>query len=232
MEEDNEVLRMVDVHKVYDERRLKVHALRGINMVVRRGESIAIMGPSGSGKSTLLNLMGLLDRPTSGKLLFRNTDVSRLDDNELSRIRGMEIGFVFQNYNLLSRLTALDNVLLSMTFVDKVPLDKRRERAIRLLETVGLGHRINHKAVELSGGEQQRVSIARALANDPSLLLADEPTGNLDTATGKQVMEIFKELNEQGKTLVVVTHNPEVTEYVERVLRIRDGQIVAEERRR
>ncbi|MCX8202806.1 MAG: ABC transporter ATP-binding protein [Nitrososphaeria archaeon] len=223
---------MVDVHKVYDERRLKVHALRGVSLTVRQGESLAIMGPSGSGKSTLLNLMGLLDRPSSGKLLFRGTDVSRLNDDELSRIRGMEIGFVFQSYNLLPRLTALDNVLLAMTFVDKVPPGERRERAAKLLEMVGLGHRIHHRAVELSGGEQQRVSIARALANDPSLLLADEPTGNLDSATGKQVLEIFRQLNEQGRTLVIVTHNPEVTEYVGRVLRIRDGQIVSEERRR
>lgn len=230
--EDSSVVRMVDVHKVYDERRLKVHALRGVSLTVRQGESLAIMGPSGSGKSTLLNLMGLLDRPSSGKLLFRGTDVSRLNDDELSRIRGMEIGFVFQSYNLLPRLTALDNVLLAMTFVDKVPPGERRERAVKLLEMVGLGHRIHHRAVELSGGEQQRVSIARALANDPSLLLADEPTGNLDSATGKQVLEIFRQLNEQGRTLVIVTHNPEVTEYVGRVLRIRDGQIVSEERRR
>lgn len=230
--EDSSVVRMVDVHKVYDERRLKVHALRGVSLTVRQGESLAIMGPSGSGKSTLLNLMGLLDRPSSGKLLFRGTDVSRLNDDELSRIRGMEIGFVFQSYNLLPRLTALDNVLLAMTFVDKVPPGERRERAAKLLEMVGLGHRIHHRAVELSGGEQQRVSIARALANDPSLLLADEPTGNLDSATGKQVLEIFRQLNEQGRTLVIVTHNPEVTEYVGRVLRIRDGQIVSEERRR
>ncbi|MEN3048613.1 MAG: ABC transporter ATP-binding protein [Candidatus Caldarchaeales archaeon] len=223
---------MIDVHKVYDERRLKVHALRGVNLTVGQGESLAIMGPSGSGKSTLLNLMGLLDRPSSGKLLFRGTDVSKLSDDELSRIRGMEIGFIFQSYNLLPRLTALDNVMLAMTFVDKVPPGERRERAVKLLEAVGLGHRVHHKAVELSGGEQQRVSIARALANDPSLLLADEPTGNLDSATGKQVLEIFRQLNEEGRTLVIVTHNPEVTEYVGRVLRIRDGQIVSEERRR
>lgn len=230
--EDSSVVRMIDVHKVYDERRLKVHALRGVNLTVGQGESLAIMGPSGSGKSTLLNLMGLLDRPSSGKLLFRGTDVSKLSDDELSRIRGMEIGFIFQSYNLLPRLTALDNVMLAMTFVDKVPPGERRERAVKLLEAVGLGHRVHHKAVELSGGEQQRVSIARALANDPSLLLADEPTGNLDSATGKQVLEIFRQLNEEGRTLVIVTHNPEVTEYVGRVLRIRDGQIVSEERRR
>lgn len=223
------LVRLESVQKFYDSGASRVHALRGIDLTVWEGEMIAIMGPSGSGKSTLLNLMGLLDRPTSGRVYFRGKDVSRLSDDELSHLRGSEIGFVFQNYNLIPRLTVLENVMLPMTLVRKVPEHERRRRALELLEQVGLGHRVHHKAVLLSGGEQQRVAIARALANDPSLILADEPTGNLDTATGRQIMEIFRQLNERGKTIVIVTHNVEVTEYVRRILRIRDGVIVGEE---
>jgi putative ABC transport system ATP-binding protein len=176
--------------------------------------------------------MGLLDRPSSGKIYFRGKDVSTLSDDELSRLRGSEIGFVFQTYNLIPRLTVLENVMLPMTLVKKIPEHERRERALKLLEQVGLSHRVHQKAVLLSGGEQQRVAIARALANDPSVILADEPTGNLDSATGKQIMEIFRELNEAGRTIVIVTHNVEVTDYVERVLKIRDGRIVGEELKR
>lgn len=230
-EDGRPLIRLESVQKFYNSGASRVHALRGIDLTVWEGDMIAIMGPSGSGKSTLLNLMGLLDRPTSGRILFRGRDVSRLGDDELSHLRGSEIGFVFQNYNLIPRLTVLENVMLPMTLVRKVPENERRSRALKLLEQVGLSHRVYHKAVLLSGGEQQRVAIARALANDPSLILADEPTGNLDTATGKQIMEIFKELNERGKTIVIVTHNVEVTDYVRRILRIRDGRIVGEELR-
>jgi putative ABC transport system ATP-binding protein len=230
--EGRELIRFEAVHKFYNSGTARVHALRGIDLVVEEGEMTAIMGPSGSGKSTLLHLMGLLDRPSSGKIYFRGRDVSTLSDDELSRLRGSEIGFVFQTYNLIPRLTVLENVMLPMTLVKKIPEHERRERALKLLEQVGLSHRVHQKAVLLSGGEQQRVAIARALANDPSVILADEPTGNLDSATGKQIMEIFRELNEAGRTIVIVTHNVEVTDYVERVLKIRDGRIVGEELKR
>jgi putative ABC transport system ATP-binding protein len=230
--EGRELIRFEAVHKFYNSGNARVHALRGIDLVVEEGEMTAIMGPSGSGKSTLLHLMGLLDRPSSGKIYFRGRDVSTLSDDELSRLRGSEIGFVFQTYNLIPRLTVLENVMLPMTLVKKIPEHERRERALKLLEQVGLSHRVHQKAVLLSGGEQQRVAIARALANDPPVILADEPTGNLDSATGKQIMEIFRELNEAGRTIVIVTHNVEVTDYVERVLKIRDGRIVGEELKR
>ncbi len=230
--EGRTLIRFEAVQKFYNSGATRVHALRGIDLVVEEGEMTAIMGPSGSGKSTLLNLMGLLDRPTSGKVYFRGKDVSKLSDDELSRLRGSEIGFVFQNYNLIPRLTVLENVMLPMTLVKKIPEQERRRRALRLLDQVGLSHRVHQKAVLLSGGEQQRVSIARALANDPSVILADEPTGNLDSATGRQIVEIFRELNEAGKTIVIVTHNLEVAEYVRRILRIRDGMIVGEELKR
>ncbi len=209
--------------KVYKMGSVEVEALRGVSLKIERGEFVAIMGPSGSGKSTLMNIMGLLDTPTRGKVYLMGRDVSRLGEDELAEIRGKTVGFVFQRFNLLPYLTALENVLLPTLFLG----EKREDRARELLEAVGLGHRIHHLPSQLSGGEQQRVAIARALINDPEIILADEPTGNLDSKTGKQIMEIFRDLHKKGKTLILVTHDEEVAGYAERVVRIRDGRILS-----
>ena len=218
-----EALRLEKVWKVYKMGSVEVEALRGVSLKIERGEFVAIMGPSGSGKSTLMNIMGLLDTPTRGKVYLMGRDVSRLGEDELAEIRGKTVGFVFQRFNLLPYLTALENVLLPTLFLG----EKREDRARELLEAVGLGHRIHHLPSQLSGGEQQRVAIARALINDPEIILADEPTGNLDSKTGKQIMEIFRDLHKKGKTLILVTHDEEVAGYAERVVRIRDGRILS-----
>ncbi len=199
--------------------------LHDINLEVEKGEFVALMGPSGSGKSTLMNLIGCLDRPTRGRIFIEGRDVSKLDDKALSRIRGEKIGFVFQTFNLVSRLTALKNVEMPMVY-QKVPREKRLKRAQELLEMVGLGGRVHHKPGELSGGQRQRVAIARALANRPAIILADEPTGNLDTRTGEEIMGIFKQLNrEEERTILVVTHSPEIAGNCTRIVEMRDGRI-------
>jgi len=219
------IVELVNVHKVYRIGEHDVHALRGINLRVEKGEFVAIMGPSGSGKSTLLYLIGCLDKPTSGAVIINGVETSKLSDKELTEIRRNTIGFIFQHYYLIPTLTALENVELPMVFKG-VPREERRKRALNLLEMVGLRGKENRKPNELSGGEQQRVAIARALANDPTILLCDEPTGNLDTKTGKQVMDIIKGQNvEREVTVILVTHDPSLSSYADRVIKIKDGRI-------
>jgi putative ABC transport system ATP-binding protein len=213
-----------NVSKVYQMGEIEVHALRGVSLRIEDGEFMTIMGPSGSGKSTLMNLLGCLDSPTEGNYLLHGQDVSRLTDRQLAHIRNKEIGFVFQQFNLLPRTSALHQVELPLIY-GGVGLRERRERAGAALEAVGLGDRLHHRPDELSGGQQQRVAVARALVTEPSIILADEPTGNLDTKSGDEVLRIFQKLNEQGITVIFVTHDPEIAAYSQRVIHIRDGLI-------
>ncbi len=205
-----------------------VHALRGVSLSIERGEYIAIMGPSGSGKSTLMNLLGCLDSPSSGYYELNGVNVAHMDDNELAEIRNREIGFVFQSFNLLPRSDSLHNVELPLIYAG-VPSDERREKAIQTLTHVGLGDRMHHKPNELSGGQRQRVAVARALVNNPSIVLADEPTGNLDSRTGEEILGLFETLSRKGNTIIVVTHEEEVAQHARRIIRIRDGLIAADE---
>jgi putative ABC transport system ATP-binding protein len=220
-----------DLWKTYQMGAEQVHALRGVNLRINRGEYVAIMGPSGSGKSTLMNLIGCLDTPTRGRYWLNGNLVSELDDDELARIRNKEIGFVFQTFNLLARATALHNVELPLIY-SGTPAEERIDRARKALEAVDLGERMNHKPNELSGGQRQRVAIARALVNNPSIILADEPTGNLDSQTGNEIMKLMEELHRRGNTIVLVTHEPDIAEHAWRVVHIRDGQVASDERRK
>jgi putative ABC transport system ATP-binding protein len=224
MSTNGTMVKLSGVSKVYDTGKVKVEALRGIDLEVRRGEFMTLVGPSGSGKSTLMNILGCLDVPTEGTYDFDGRRVDRLPLNQLAEIRNRSVGFVFQNFNLLPYSTALENVELPMVFRG-IGSRERRKRAIELLERIGLGDRLEHKATELSGGQTQRVAIARALANDPPLILADEPTGNLDTASGREIFDLFEELWKAGRTIMIITHDPNLPMRTERTIHLRDGRI-------
>lgn len=224
----DEIIRTVNLEKRFVTGSVTVRALREVSLVIRQGEFVAIMGASGSGKSTLLNLLGCLDKPTGGVYLLEGTDISKLPKRELALIRNTRIGFVFQSYNLLARTTALENVELPLLYNAGIGAKTRREKAFHALERVGLSDRLHHKPSELSGGQQQRVAIARALVNDPALILADEPTGNLDTRTSYQVLEQFQALNDQGITLVMVTHEVDVARFTKRNVVFKDGVILSD----
>jgi len=224
------LIRLASISRRYQMGGETVHALRDVSLTIARGEYVAIMGPSGSGKSTLMNLIGCLDTPTSGTYHLNGTDVSGMNDSELAAVRNREIGFVFQTFNLLARSSALHNVELPLIYAGQ-PAAQRRERALAAIASVGLTDRMHHKPNELSGGQRQRVAIARALVNAPSILLADEPTGNLDSRTGGEIMGLFAELSRRGHTLIIVTHEEAVARHARRILRIRDGLIASDEAR-
>ncbi len=223
-----ELIRLVDIVKSYIMGDSIVYALDHVNTVIGEGEFTSIMGPSGSGKSTMMNILGCLDRPTSGHYFLRGRDIAGYDDNELAHTRNAEIGFVFQNFNLLPKLTAQVNVALPLVYAG-VGEEERMERAAQALESVGLGNRLDHKPNEMSGGQRQRVAIARALVNNPAIIMADEPTGNLDTKSSFEIMDIFKDMNSRGKTIVMVTHEHDIAEQTKRILVMRDGKLVSDE---
>lgn len=223
-----EVIRLVDIVKSYIMGDSVVHALDHVNVQIGEGEFTSIMGPSGSGKSTMMNILGCLDRPTSGHYFLRGRDIAGYNDDELAHTRNAEIGFVFQNFNLLPKLTAQVNVALPLVYAG-INEEERMVRAARALESVGLGNRLDHKPNEMSGGQRQRVAIARALVNNPAIIMADEPTGNLDTKSSYEIMDIFKAMNDKGKTIVMVTHEPDIAQQTKRILVMRDGRLVSDE---
>jgi putative ABC transport system ATP-binding protein len=224
------IIQLKGVGKSYKMDEVQVQALKNVDLNINKNDFVAIMGPSGSGKSTMLHLIGCLDRPSSGKVILNGVDISRLNDSKLARLRGKEIGFVFQTFNLYPTLTALENVELPMMIVE-TDKRERRDRAIELLGLVGLRERINHLPSQLSGGERQRVAIARALANNPNLILADEPTGNLDSKSGDEIMKIFVKLNQDGKTIVVITHDQTIASHAKEIIKIKDGQLIRSEKK-
>jgi putative ABC transport system ATP-binding protein len=226
MARKNNVVKAVNLYKTYQMGAVEVHALRGLSLTIKKGEVVAIMGPSGSGKSTLMNILGCLDRPTSGKYFLNGENVQAMEGDQLADIRNRQVGFVFQSYNLLSRSTALTNVMMPLRYRRNNGHQDQKKVAEELLMRVGLGDRVNHKPFELSGGEQQRVAIARALVNDPAIVLADEPTGNLDSKSGDEIMDLLLGLNEEkGITLIVVTHDQEVAKFTQRTVRLFDGRV-------
>ncbi len=222
------IIRMENIGKIYDTGKVQVEALKKVNLGIAKGEFVSIMGPSGSGKSTLMNIIGCLDRATDGYYELDGVNISGLDDVELAKIRNRKIGFVFQSFNLLPRITAVQNIELPMIYAG-AGKKERREKAMDALERVGLVDRMHHKPNELSGGQKQRVAIARALVNSPAIILADEPTGNLDTASGEDIMAVFQELNREGVTIVLVTHEPDIAEHTKRVIKFRDGFLTSDE---
>jgi len=221
----SKVIELKDIQKTYRIGESEYAVLKGIDLQIEDGEFIALMGPSGSGKSTLLNIVGCLDRPTSGRFLLLGQDISLTSDDELARLRREELGFIFQTFNLIGRISVQKNVELPM-MLRGVVRQKRRERALKLLQDIGIDHRSDFSPQNISGGERQRVAIARALANDPTIIIADEPTGNLDLKNSNEVMKILSKLNQEGRTIIMVTHNPEITENCSRVIRLRDGRIL------
>ena len=218
-------IQLTDITKIYQMGDMEVAALAGVSLSIGAGEFTAIMGPSGSGKSTLMNILGCLDRPTAGSYILEGNEVARQSDDDLAETRNKKIGFVFQNFNLLPRISALQNVALPLVYAGVTAKD-RLSRAQQALEAVGLGHRLDHRPNELSGGQRQRVAIARALVNEPTIIMADEPTGNLDSKSGVEVMDIFHSLNAMGRTIILVTHEPDIAEHAKRVVQVRDGLIV------
>ncbi len=224
MEKASEIIRLEDIRRIYRVGNQEVRALDGVSLSVYQNEYVAIMGPSGSGKSTLMNILGCLDSPSSGHYILNGVDVSEMEDGELADVRNREIGFVFQSFNLLPRYNALENVALPMVYAG-VPARERMERAAAALESVALSERMDHKPNELSGGQKQRVALARALINDPSIILADEPTGNLDTHTSIEIMRLFEEIHSRGNTVIVVTHEEDIAAYARRIIRLRDGRV-------
>ena len=224
MAASKKVIKSKGITKVYQMGEVQVHALRGVGISIKEGEVVSIMGPSGSGKSTLMNIIGCLDRPTSGEYYLDGQLVSNMSDDELAIVRNKKVGFVFQNFNLLSRSTALINVELPLRYSGVK--NERKEKAIQALESVGLGDRVNHKPTELSGGQQQRVALARAIINNPSIIMADEPTGNLDSKSGKEIMELLLNMNKKsGTTLIIVTHDPKIAKQTQRVIELYDGKV-------
>ncbi|MCI0638229.1 MAG: ABC transporter ATP-binding protein [Gemmataceae bacterium] len=223
------VVRILDLVKNYELEAVTVRALRGVSLTVEEGDFLALMGPSGSGKSTLLNLLGCLDRPTSGNYYLGEEDVSEMEDDQLSEIRSRYLGFIFQSYNLLAQYTVVENIEVPLLYQDRRLSEETRRRCVELAELVGLGDRLDHRPMQLSGGQQQRVAIARALVNDPHLILADEPTGNLDSRTSDEIMQLLAKLNQAGKTIIMVTHETDIAAWARRVVRMRDGHIESDE---
>jgi putative ABC transport system ATP-binding protein len=223
------VAQVIDLVKYYQMEEVVVPALRGVSLSFERGDFIALMGPSGSGKSTLLNILGCLDRPTSGRYILAGRDVSQLSDDELSEIRGRYLGFIFQSYNLIPQYTVVENIEVPLLYQGRLDAQTRR-RCIELAHMVGLGDRLDHRPTQLSGGQQQRVAIARALVNDPEIILADEPTGNLDSKTSEEIMQLLCALNEAGRTIIMVTHENDIAAWARRVVRLRDGRVESDQR--